>query len=198
MTVKCFLVVSKGVSRVFLRRYVLGDSAACNSKMGFHNALSEPVDRVPLTVACEGIPLTTYPEIDSRWPTRCECGYEFQAQDPRQVFTDEIYTCDGKEYSLRDNTPGMMYDATYLHDHKEFCGPDGKSIHVVCPDGRHWCIDSRANNCTMPKDKKHKCWIRHGELPNLTVDKNGNTCSAGGGSIQTKNYHGFLRNGIFT
>ena len=35
-------------------------------------------------------------------------------------------------------------------------------------------------------------WIKNA---NITVDKNGNTCSAGGGSIMGRTYHGFLRNG---
>jgi hypothetical protein len=56
-------------------------------------------------------------------------------------------------------------------------------------------IDSRASNCTLPNDREHKCWIRHGTPPDLTVDKNGKTCAAGAGSIQLGNYHGFLRNG---
>jgi len=58
-------------------------------------------------------------------------------------------------------------------------------------------IDSRASNCTLPDDNVHKCWVRHGEAPNFTVDKNGATCAAGAGSIQTSNWHGFLRNGVF-
>jgi hypothetical protein len=37
--------------------------------------------------------------------------------------------------------------------------------------------------------------VRHGEAPNITVDKNGVTCGAGAGSIQCGSYHGFLRNG---
>jgi hypothetical protein len=55
----------------------------------------------------------------------------------------------------------------------------------------------QASNCTLPGDKKHHCWIRHGEVPNLTVDKAGVTCAAGAGSIQAGDYHGFLRNGEF-
>lgn len=58
-------------------------------------------------------------------------------------------------------------------------------------------IDGRASNCTMPDDNVHKCWVRHGrpEDGTLHVDKNGNTCAAGAGSIATPNFHGFLHNG---
>lgn len=50
----------------------------------------------------------------------------------------------------------------------------------------------------MPDDAEHRCWIRHGEPPLITVDKNGLTCAAGAGSIQCRDYHGFLRDGSFT
>jgi len=60
-------------------------------------------------------------------------------------------------------------------------------------------IDGPANNCTRkddPGQKHHHCWVRHGVPPSITVDKNGPTCEAGAGSILTKNWHGFLRNGM--
>jgi hypothetical protein len=49
----------------------------------------------------------------------------------------------------------------------------------------------------MKDDMAHFCWVRHGrpEDGNLHVDKNGQTCSAGGGSIDTGKWHGFLHNG---
>lgn len=74
---------------------------------------------------------------------------------------------------------------------------DGPCLCVQTPGGT-WNIDSRASNCTMPYDYEHRCWIRHGEPPNITVDKAGKTCSAGGGSIQCGSYHGFLQYGRFT
>lgn len=73
-------------------------------------------------------------------------------------------------------------------------GPDGRILSVLTPGGV-WIIDSRASNCTLPYDNEHHCWIRHGTPPMITVDKNGNTCQAGAGSIQCGPYHGFLRNG---
>lgn len=91
--------------------------------------------------------------------------------------------------------PGACYE---LKDYvPEWCGPDGRALAVVCPDGHHWHVDSQASNCTKPEDKVHRCWVRHGkpEDGTLHVDKNGNTCAAGAGSILTPTWHGFLHNG---
>jgi len=107
--------------------------------------------------------------------------------------TKSIYrrTDTGEEMFLRDAPVGAIYRATWLEDWKEFTGIDGKSYICITPGGE-WNIDSRASNCTLPNDNEHKCWCRHGEAPNFTVDKIGNTCSAGAGSIAIGNYHGFL------
>ena len=75
---------------------------------------------------------------------------------------------------------------------------DGPQLVVILPNRQPWNIDSRASNCTMPYDYEHRCWVRHGEPPNVTVDKNGLTCAAGAGSIQSGDYHGFLQNGVLT
>lgn len=41
----------------------------------------------------------------------------------------------------------------------------------------------------------HKCWCRHGEPPDVHVDKVGETCGAGAGSIAYPGWHGFLHHG---
>lgn len=91
--------------------------------------------------------------------------------------------------------PGAMWFAYYSNGSwdNESC----PHLMVVTPNGGHWDIDSRCSNCTLPNDKQHRCWVRHGDPPNVTVDKAGSTCSAGAGSIITGSYHGFLRNGVF-
>lgn len=42
-----------------------------------------------------------------------------------------------------------------------------------------------------------RCWVRHGEPPIVTVNKDGLTCAAGAGSIGIgggeRYYHGFLQ-----
>lgn len=88
--------------------------------------------------------------------------------------------------------------ATTLID-KDYCsGPDGKSFIVKCIGGSTWRVDSRCDNCDKISDNEHRCWIRHGDPRQcrVHVDKDGLTCGAGGGSIQTCNWHGFLTNGV--
>ncbi len=105
--------------------------------------------------------------------------------------------------------PGAMWFATWYALEKK--GPNGETLYgydwdnqttppliVTTPSGGDWNIDSRASNCTMPNDRLHRCWVRHGDPPNVTVDKAGHTCGAGAGSIISRDYHGFLRNGQFT
>jgi hypothetical protein len=89
----------------------------------------------------------------------------------------------------------LVYEPYTRPDGYRAAGADGKSIVCVTPGG-WWFIDDRCSNCTLPKDIEHKCWVRHGTVGDrLTIDKNGRTCSAGGGSIAQKNFHGFLKNG---
>jgi len=67
---------------------------------------------------------------------------------------------------------------------------------VILPNGIPWDIDSRAGNCALKDDRLHRCWVRTGEPPDVTVGKSGGpTCAAGAGSIQGGDWHGFLRNG---
>lgn len=119
---------------------------------------------------------------------------EFTSWDPIYKRSDT-----GEETTLNAAPVGAIWENTWYEEHglEEWCGPDGKSFTVRTPGG-DWCTDSRASNCTKPDDKIHKCWCRHGEAPNLTVNKVGNTCSAGAGSILIGGYHGFLTNGELT
>jgi hypothetical protein len=94
--------------------------------------------------------------------------------------------------------PGCLYWNESYPKNMYWDNQEGPYLMAVLPNGNHWCIDSRASNCTLPEDRFHRCWCRHGEVPDITVDKNGITCSAGAGSIQSGDYHGFLRNGEFT
>jgi hypothetical protein len=74
-------------------------------------------------------------------------------------------------------------------------GDDGHSIACKMPGGHTWYIDGGCSNCTR-KGEPHHCWVRHGSIGDaLTIDKNGNTCSAGAGSIIVPGWHGFLRDG---
>ncbi len=92
---------------------------------------------------------------------------------------------------------GAMWRATWLP--KGFDWDNETEAHlIVKTPGGSWDIDARASNCTLPNDKQHRCWVRHGLPPDIHVDKNGVTCAAGAGSILIGNYHGFLHNGVLT
>lgn len=191
MPVKCFLLEEINLVRRYLRRFHYDCEAASRTIMNFLEDVDWPVGTfIEVKDGLDGgIPLD-----DPRWPTKCNCGHEFDLTDPYQVFVDRLYrrADTGEIMPHRDAPVGAIYDAWWY----PFKGPDGKSLVVKCPpNGREWAIDSRANNCTMREDNEHRCWCRHGEAPNLTVDKNGYTCNAGGGSIAMPDWHGFLRNG---
>jgi hypothetical protein len=136
---------------------------------------------------------------DPRWPTHCVCGMAYLDEDQWQVFKERIYVRKdtGAEMTIHEAPPGAMWNADWWPKP----GPDGKCLVVRCPDGHEWMIDGRASNCTDPDDDEHFCWVRTGTPPNITVSKSvpgQKTCRAGGGSIATPGYHGFLRDGSFT
>lgn len=153
------------------------------------------------------------PRDDSRWPTLCICSFPFTPDDAWQLFSRQLYrrTDTGEVMTVEEAPVGALWNAWWMadvagkHAVKDgvevggwlFANPDGLVIMCKTPGGE-WCIDSRANNCTMPNDNNHHCWVRHGTPPDLHVDKNGATCQAGAGSIQCRGYHGFLHNGHLT
>lgn len=137
------------------------------------------------------------------WPTICErCGTDFSSENWRRSSGFEhLYVCKvtGEELLLRDAMPGALYFAPWLDTiftpQREHC------INVVLPDGTTWTIDAQASNCSIPDDHRqlqHHCWVIDADcdLEHLTVGKNGPTCAAGAGSIQTDKWHGFLQNGF--
>ena len=134
-----------------------------------------------------------------KWPKVCACcGIPFTDKAYRQV-----------HYHRRYNTasgvpePGDCFYAPWYHDPEDkrlYCPWDNCNdprghLMVILPNGREWDTDSRASNCTMKDDKQHRCWVKHGDPPDLHVDKAGHTCQAGAGSIMSGDYHGFLHNG---
>jgi hypothetical protein len=206
--VRCFFVEPTDRCRRWLRRYVSSITGVkCSGSQSYHNAMTflDEISR-PFDETKHAYPLTQptdVPHDDPRWPVKCEgCDYAFQPGDEWQDFTRQVYVdrASGRFHTLNERTPGMMWSADWYHD--DCKGEDGRCLVVICPNGHEWMIDSHASNCTMPNDTgpfatAHRCWCRHGVPPNITVDKIGRTCNAGGGSIQAGNYHGFLRNGEF-
>lgn len=161
------------------------------------------------------------PKDDPRWQEmRCErCGILFtEADGNKQLWAEHLHSGspDGKLYTLRDAPAGAMWDAKWMHDYDWAVGPDGIALMVRLPNGWDWHVDGEASNCTRTQYKKwvdekgsqwqrwegrtHYCWLRHGDprTGNVHVDKNGDTCAAGAGSILAGSYHGFLHNGYLT
>lgn len=203
MGVKCFYLEPTSLMRQSLRRFVYENGPITNH---YHDAVTffRDVERVPESDGRAQIDELRATMAVPDWPIACACGYAFQEKDEWQSFNQRLYrrADTGELVTLRDAPPGAMWDATWYHnsDIQGLGGPntDGRFLVVKCPNGREWCIDSRCSNCGSPDDNVHRCWVRHGEPPNITVDKNGVTCSAGAGSIQAGDYHGFLRGGEFT
>lgn len=204
MNAICFFVEPTDRVRISLRRYVSSEREKCDrSGLGYHDAVLGPIGESPAAFAereDRRVLLNPFEQSisrqDERWPAECACGRAFTEADEWQVWQDLLYrrTDTGAIVTLRDKVPGMMWDA-WWHP-KDYKGQDGRSLCVVLPNGHEWMIDGRASNCTKPQDREHRCWVRHGEPPVLTVDKNGNTCAAGAGSIGVPGWHGFLRNGV--
>lgn len=195
-----------GLVTVSVRIY---EEGACPlpGNAGYHDAMqlihaAEPaenwVDRDPDGFAHVRSHLV--PANEPRWPRLCQCGFAFTAAATRQVWADELYTGSpgGALRALRHLEPGASYNAWWIAKYRPM--PDGMSLVVICPDGHPWSIDERASNCTMPDDHEHRCWCRHGDprQANITVNKAGKTCGAGGGSILTPRYHGMLTNGVLS
>lgn len=190
-------------TRAYLRVYWDGktDAVVCpncggTGRPGYHNAEIFLKDSDKLGDWDLGGRPEDYP--DDRWPKLCDhCGEPVPDDANRQVFHKRLY--DTKSGSPE---PGDMYFMKY-HEADERChwgweNCSGLHLIVILPNGREWDVDGRASNCTMKEGKIHRCWCRHGEPPNITVDKNGITCAAGAGSILSGDYHGFLRNGELT
>lgn len=193
--IRCFHLVQCQPTRTrrWLRRY---NSADCPLPQGYHNAqhllgdFEGEKDVWPAKLP-GGMPT---------WPTACACGYKFTPEDAAQFFSRRLWqrTDSGEVMTLEESPPGAMWYADWYGESFPH-GPDGRVLIVKCPDGWEWNVDSRASNCTLPQDNAHRCWVRHGTPPNINVDKNGNTCQAGAGSILTgraQPWHGFLRNGF--
>ena len=127
----------------------------------------------------------------------CACGYTFGKASTVRWGAPRYRRLDNGAELRGKLPPGALYVAWERREsQEEGFGLDGKMVVCVLPNGDHWHIDSRASNCTMKTDKAHRCWVRHGTVGQVIhVDKNGNTCQAGAGSIAVDGWHGFLHNG---
>jgi hypothetical protein len=147
-----------------------------------------------------GDPEPPLPDLERGWEGYCtNCGTPVPWDEGTRVSGTVRHLYDTP---TRKPEPGDIYVADWLH-HSGRCysgwtNCDGRHLHAVLPNGHPWDIDSRASNCTLPEDTVHRCWVRTGDPPAITVGKGGNTCGAGAGSISAGDYHGFLTDGAFT
>lgn len=190
--IKCFMLQPTDRQFQWLRRYT---HYGCKDGHG-HRALTR-IEDGPYENTDQ-----RWSRDDPRWPKECQdCNLLlddttswqlFSLQQYRREDTGEIVALPGHTVDNVCAPVGAMWYAPWYED--MWFGPDKRCLVVRTPGGE-WVIDSVASNCTRKDDKVHKCWVRHGTAPAITVDKNGNTCAAGAGSILCGNYHGFLRNG---
>jgi hypothetical protein len=197
--IKCFWLEALDECRYWLRTYESVEGSKCPVTGSYHNGMTalpdgkmeRYEDRGRSLIRCIDEPKDFH---NSDYPSKCDCGFEFTANAYCHVFHRQLFlrTDTGEKMTAEDAPVGAMWDAWYYP--KAYRGSDGISLMVKTPGGE-WCVDARCSNCTLPDDNEHKCWVRHGSPPDITVDKNGKTCSAGAGSIAQPRYHGFLRNG---
>jgi hypothetical protein len=200
-SIKCFLLEPTNRHTRFLRRmapWVTGAEHHCRCLV--------PLDTVTdhagaVNPSCPDDDIGKY-----AWPTACDTrGQPMPGDASYEFFLQKVWrrADTGEEMSTEGAPAGAIYRAPWLEDSVRHRGPDGKSYICIIPSkpdwsGRHsWMMDGAASNCDMPDDPVHKCWCRHGEAPVFTVDKVGNTCRAGAGSILSPGgWHGFLRDGV--
>ncbi len=193
--IKTFWCERSARARESLRRYTHRKVNPC-AVNGFHNASVDIAEiDFPLENNFNGDGTQPFDRADPRWPTKCEhCDYAFTTEDEWQHNIERLYQrTDTGELIAHDKMPaGASYDAVWLSDFG-YVGADGIALTVVLPDGTHWHVDSRANNCAFPDDNVHKCWGRTGDprACNVVAGK-GPPGENGGGSILSPGYHGFL------
>jgi hypothetical protein len=209
MPTKCYLLEPTERQRQKLRRYTRSTGWDAEAKRSIypnpcpisgsgHDAETPIEDGAVKRSEHGAVMADRWPHDDPRYPTHCACGYAFTDADEYQLFVELIFTRadTGEEMTIREAPPGAMWWCDWMGTawHPQL----GRMFCVKLPDGTNWMPDTQANNCTMPEDHDqahHHCWVVTGELPHLTISKDGPTCGAGAGSIQSTNYHGFLRDG---
>jgi hypothetical protein len=161
--------------------------------------LATPIKKVIVVVLKTNNERITLEEFDINVSSD-EIALKYSWNILKEKYPDMIAICTDKIYDTPSGQlePGCLFWNDWYPETMYWDNQKGPHLMAILPNGNHWCIDSRASNCTLPLDRTHRCWCRHGELPNITVNKVGETCSAGAGSIQSGTYHGFLINGEFT
>jgi hypothetical protein len=181
-SIECFLLRPSAFAQETLRRFTFSKDYKECPVTGYHNCSVE-IGTQPFELSdLEGDVGKGIEHDDSRWPTKCACGYTFNPNDEWQHRLIRLYwrsdhlamTC-----TLQDAPPGAMYYANWY----DWKGPDGKCLVVVTPAGP-WIVDGPSTN---NDGSKGGTWTRTGELPKVTATPSIN--------IPGK-YHGWLKNGV--
>lgn len=185
--------------RGYLRIYWNDKTNPCKDS-SYHNSMKHirDIDNIYTTVpTAESIFGNKEDFTAEQWGTCCDtCGAPVPSDGSSnyQVFSKRLYDTASGELE-----PGCLFYSPW-YDDIYWSNQNTPTLCAILPNGTHWTIDGRASNCTRPDDKTHRCWVRHGnpeEANTMHVDKNGDTCSAGAGSIIGGDWHGFLHHGVF-
>lgn len=175
MEIRCFAVEKTGNTRVELKTYY------CEQCKEDHTDQTNYIEWKRLDTG-------EVFEVTSEYNLPVGAMYIEETWD---IHTDEnnVETARYKGNGHWNNDDGMHL---YVMVPTSYTFPDGTKVGGV----HRWDVDTRASNCDMKQDRMHRCWVRHGTIPNITVDKAGHTCGAGAGSILVDGWHGFLQNGV--
>jgi hypothetical protein len=206
MGIKCFMLEQTGQAEYWLHRsasYTDGQGNKVPEKCcplsgyGHHAAalygiVSVEQDARGLWQTDQELPPTSFP----KWPTRCECGYEFTLEDMLAGSASPLYRDPAhpeETFKLRDAPVGAMWYADWMvldRDPEQlkadiaaggkFAGPDGHCLEVKLPGKWDWCVDGPATGGGH--------WTRTGEVPNVTANPSVWANAPHG-------WHGWLRNG---
>lgn len=192
--IQCFMLEQTNKEQRSLRRFTYSTDAKCPHGDGWGHDASVKIE--PGVAEGEGSTSgDLWPHDDPRWPTQCECGYEFQASDEWQLSCHRIWrrVDNGEEMTLdyRELPAGAMYWATWYSNDEAFSSTyhqqrgGGPHLMVNTPGGI-WDADSMASNGPG--------WQWSGTPPNITANP----------SIGIQNndgswrFHGWLRDGVLT
>lgn len=181
--IQCFFIRPSLVAEESFRRFSIHpeDRKDCPLTGNTMHSASKIVGRVPWGLNNGGVGADPEECVkrDPRWPTHCECGYEFKPTDYWQHNFNVMYrSCAGSGddlWVLSQAPAGAMWNADWMSD--QWKGPDGLCLIVKTPGG-DWMIDAPSS--------QGPGWRREGTPPRITVRP----------SILLPTYHGWLNDGV--
>lgn len=135
------------------------------------------------------------------WPTHCDtCRTLIEPEDRIHSIAECLLfeRMDTGEFKrLHEFGAGTIFPtpSEWLNLGLEWDNLPNRPAYGIKTPGGIWYPDKRAKNCTLPDDREHRCWVIHGEPPNLTINKLGHTCEAGNGSVLLGSWHGSVSDG---